>query len=143
MRKLSKIAIGWFAVLIGLASIGEAQPPCEFPPPPLTTSTLFLSWTGAGCTTASCPAGENVTLGVQTFGMDFSCATYTFDWNFGDGTSVTTSGPTTTHHYNTSGAYDVSVRIARSDSQLTLARTLVISAPIPTLSIVAIVALAL
>ncbi len=117
---------------------------CETPPPVPTTSNLVIAWTDPACTPTSCPAQHTIALAVQAFGFDFSCATYTFDWNFGDGTPITTtSAPTTVHIYNVPGTYTVTVRVARSDAQVTLTRTFVVSEPIPTLSKLSVLGLAL
>ncbi len=139
----SRIAAALAIVLVGLAS--KAWGACGTLPN-LTPSVLALSWSDAAgfCTATSCPANDDVTFAVQAFGIDFSCATYTFTWNFGDGTTLTTSTPAATHRYTGAGAYTVTVHIARSDGQqLDLTRTLAIAGAVPMFSTGTLLLLAL
>lgn len=134
----------FFVASIAVLGSGYAFATCETPPPVPTTSNLVIAWTDPACTPTSCPAQQNIAFVVQAFGFAFSCATYTFDWNFGDGTPITTtSAPTAAHRYTVPGTYNVGVRVARSDSEVTLARMIVVSAPISALSKLAVLALAL
>ena len=133
-NELRRVAVAALLVFIGISPVLVGQSPCELPPPHLTKSNLFLAFGNALCTPSTCPADTSVLFTVQALGMDFSCVVYTFQWNFGDGTTLTTSSPTAAHQYNAPGSYNVTVHVSRSDSQVTLARTLLVSAPIPALS---------
>jgi hypothetical protein len=105
--------------------------------PNLRPSVLALSWSDAAamCAAASCPASDDVAFAVQTFGFEFSCVPYTFVWNFGDGTTLTSSTPAATHPYTVAGAYNVTVHISRPyGQQVDLTRALAIVGVVPTLS---------
>lgn len=131
-----------------------AESTCGDTIPLLTASNTLLTWTGGGgqCTpsTGPCAVGMDITFSVQTFGVDLSCANHTFDWNFGDGTTSTTTAPMVSHRYLVPGTYAVSVRVTGADTlqldgtpYLTLTRTLSVAAPIPALSPAALVVFAL
>ena len=90
------------------------------PPPPTGScgslvpgSNVFVHYIGqqSGCTEIStdCTTSESVTFTASSFGYDFSCATHTFQWDFGDG--ATASGRTTSHQYVSGGAYNLKLTI--------------------------------
>jgi PKD repeat protein len=127
--------IGFTALVVLAAFAGHVHGQCGSVPP-LTTSNVVLSFTDAAalCTPTSCPSGENIDFVLQAFGTDFSCSPHTFDWNFGDGTLITTTVPTAPHVYTAVGVYNVTVHIKNPESELTLSRSLTVSSSIPTLS---------
>ncbi|MHB0969390.1 MAG: PKD domain-containing protein [Thermoanaerobaculia bacterium] len=95
-------------------------------PPPTCPDTapggqLGLEWVGqtSGCKTgtgtANCMPGE--TLNFQLWLVGYSQqACDTFEWNFGDGQTTTTTSPLTTHTYgaSVSGSVNVSVTVKNS-----------------------------
>ena len=71
------------------------------------------------CPTAAapCSTGQSLGFSVNAFGWDFTCATHTFVWNFGDGQSL--SGQQVNHAYALSGTYNASVTITRPGATYT------------------------
>jgi PKD repeat protein len=63
-------------------------------------------------TTAPVP-GSAVSFTATATAANSSVARY--EWNFGDGQTATTSGPTTTHVYNTTGTFIVQVHAVGAD----------------------------
>jgi hypothetical protein len=128
-----------------LAAFGSAyaQSDCtEYPPPPLTNASIFINWSDPPCNATSCPAGQDIAVRLDAFGVDFSCPIYSFEWNFGDGTTVRTSVPTATHTYRSPGVYTLTVCIARPDGAVTITKSLLVIAAVPTLSFFSAVMLA-
>lgn len=57
-----------------------------------------------------------VTFSVSTSGT-ISGSIRTYDWDFGDGTGTTTTGPQTSHRYANAGTYIVRVRVVTTTGQ--------------------------
>jgi len=89
----------------GAAWVFNAAPPRSCPT--MTPSNVFISYHNAtnSCITGqSCAANEMLTFSAQSFGYDFSCATHSFSWSFGDG-SVGLAQQQVTHSYASPGSY--------------------------------------
>jgi hypothetical protein len=90
-------------IAAGCASDGVDLRPCK---PPCCPHLTGLS---ASCL-PRCPPSTTATLTAT--GTDIQCAE-AFDWEFGDGTTSETAGPTTTHTYPSLGRFDAAVTITR------------------------------
>lgn len=82
----------------------------------------FLGQT-SHCTAAggTCQDDEEIFFAVNAVGYNFSCATHTYEWDFGDGTPVSTQ-QSPSHVYANRGTYRVKVKITNSKQQITLER---------------------
>ena len=76
-------------------------------PPPLPSSiTVSFTWFPT-----SPQVGQTVTFtGTVTGGI----AQYTFNWNFGDGSTFSSANPQATHTYNALGSYSASLQVTDS-----------------------------
>lgn len=83
---------------------GTAAPP---PPPPPGNSAPVASFT-ASCQKASC------TFDARSSTDDAGIVSYA--WSFGDGASLTSSSPQTSHTYSAKGNYSVTVRLVVTDA---------------------------
>ena len=88
----------------------------------LSTSTVAPTFSApSGCSSSNaaskCAANETISFNVGTSGYSFSCATHTFQWNFGDGTSGTGINPT---HKYAAGNYTASVAISSPTQTVTV-----------------------
>jgi PKD domain len=73
--------------------VNGAQSAC----PPMNDNNVYPAITPASlCPAWVCPASQPITFTLQTFGYSFSCAPYTFTWDFGDGVAV--DGASTIQH---------------------------------------------
>jgi hypothetical protein len=128
---VKKYGLILFVVLI--AALAKAELPCS----PLTPPNVFIAWSGpvTGCNTQSgvCASAEPVTFAAQSFGYNFSCATHTFDWDFGDGTPHLHTR-SVTHQYANPGTYPVSLLISNGVVQLTVHDNVVVGPTVPTFS---------
>src|SRR5207244_7733371 len=70
---------------------------------------------------SACSAGVVITFRANAFNYDFGCATHSFNWNFGDGT--TGSGQSVTHTFNSSNSYTVTLTIANVAQSLDIPAT--------------------
>jgi hypothetical protein len=134
-------------VLVLSAAVTTSAFPC--PPPPVLspeTINLFASDSIGACADdgSSCPTG-NVTLHVVTAfeGVLSPCVTYSFHWQLGDGTDVTTSTRTLDHLFATPGFYINSVTVISlgGPPATTITRSLLITPSIPATSPFALVLL--
>ena len=97
---------------------GGGPPP---PPPPPTGAcasmvanvNVFISYQNASNTCSplnnTCVALDPINFTASAFNYNFSCATHTFSWDFGD--SHTGSGQTLAHTFATPGTYNVRLTI--------------------------------
>ena len=85
---------------------------------------LPLSGVGEGCTVFNgnnCSGKADVAFAVSAIGYDFTCATHTFSWDFGDGKSSADAAPS--HRYTADGTYHVKVHIAVGTASADLTTT--------------------
>ena len=76
------------------------------PPPPPANAPPVASFT-ASCTKASCSFNASASTddsGISSYG-----------WNFGDGSTASSAGPTASHVYSAKGNYSVTVRLTVTD----------------------------
>ena len=114
-------APGTYNVSVTLTTWGGCNPPQSFglsaaitvsptvwcdECPPVTPATSYIAW--------SDPSRRPIAFTVGTWGANFSCRAYTFQWDFGDGT--TSNQFTPTHTYGAVGIYAVSVTVSSVDS---------------------------
>jgi PKD repeat protein len=109
---------------------GSCLPPpgsCEV----MTAANMAVSYAGAtsGCssvspTASSCKTAELLTFNASPFGYNMSCATHTFIWRFGDGSSALTQ--MATHAYAAPGTYNATVDISNAAQTLRLPVTVVV-----------------
>jgi PKD domain len=148
--------LGFFAAVVVVMLVSDAalaQVGCGGTPTRLTRTNLFVSsasGTASCMPPASCTAGQSVTFTIQPYGVQLDCCPHSFDWDFGDGTTTTTSALVVTHLYNTPGPYNVKVHVHGCGDEvqldgtlLVLQQALLIGAPIPFLSDAALTLLAL
>ena len=126
---------------------GPPPPPCSTTPAP-SPQYLRIQLIGkeSGCTEAanSCLAGEEVRFEVT--GTDFSeCPYVAYFWDFGDGSTSVVRDKTTTHNFAVAGLHEVTCIVSVTNKTATISQQVVISALVPTLSVVgmALVAAAL
>jgi hypothetical protein len=111
--------------------------------PMMTFTNVFFNFQGttSGCSelVSPCQAAETINFNPLTYGYDFACATHTFSWDFGDGTTAT--GQTAAHTFARGGTYTVSLIISNPFQTFVIQDDVnVVSAPekptvnIPTLS---------
>jgi len=97
--------------------------PCQT----MTDGNVFIYFTNAANTCSpvggTCAANEAISFYASTFGYDFACASHTFTWDFGDGTTGTGQSPT--HVYAASGNY--TVHMTASNPQQTRTFTAVVN----------------
>jgi len=86
-------------------------------------TSVFIDYVGSGCTTTSgeCNVAENVNFQTKTFAYNMSCATHTFEWNFGDGGTSTDQNPS--HKYAVGGNYKVTLKVSNPTQNVTMERT--------------------
>ena len=90
----------------------------------MTPAKLFIVYSNASgsCNQASpnsrCQTGELVTFNVDAFNYNLGCATHTFSWDFGDGT--TASGRSVQHKFNAEKTYSVKATISNGGEPLVL-----------------------
>lgn len=111
--------------------------------PTMTSSNVFFNYSGSqsGCsslyiaplTPPPCQPAEAVTFTASSSGYPFSCASHTFDWNFGDGT--TASGQSVAHSFAAQGTYTVSLTMANGSQTFTVSKAITVAAPGPTASL--------
>ena len=69
----------------------------------------------SGCTSANtkpCRLAELINFAAGASGYDYNCATHTFQWDFGDGKTASTSAINLQHSYAAIGTYNVSLTIS-------------------------------
>ena len=112
------------ATIRGTVIVGGSPPPNPNPPPnpggcaTLTSQSAYIGFYGSttGCTPASqsCNTGDYITFSSYAQnGYSFTCAPYTYLWNFGDGQTSTLAQPS--HQYASGSTYNVTLMI--QDSQ--------------------------
>jgi YVTN family beta-propeller protein len=67
----------------------------------------------AALTITPAPAGQATTFDASASTVEFGTIA-TFEWDFGDGTTATTTEPTATHTYAIAGSYPVTVTLTSS-----------------------------
>ncbi len=61
--------------------------------------------------------GYNQTVDFDATNSTISTPSATYDWNFGDGNTDSTSSPTDTHYYNSTGSYTVTLTVIDGANQ--------------------------
>ena len=94
-----------------IANSGPVEPPpgqC----PQMTTSNVFLTHSAESCggNNTACRKDEAIAFTATTWGYQFSCATHSFSWNFGDGGTAT--GLSTSHTYTGAGTWPVTLTVS-------------------------------
>jgi PKD repeat protein len=95
----------------------------------MTSTNAFIAYRGltSGCNHNSeaiaCNGGEQLAMAAAFFQYNFTCATHTYTWDFGDG-SEPASGQEVNHAYAAQGTYTAKVTI--SNGQQTFIPTMVI-----------------
>lgn len=84
---------------------GSAPAPSS--PPPSTNAPPTASFT-VSCSKANC--SFNASASTDDVGI------VSYAWNFGDGSTQTTTGPKTTHTYGTKGKYSVTITLTVTDA---------------------------
>lgn len=98
--------------------------------PTMTSSNVFVSYNGSssGCHAGTnCTPNEAVSFTVAGSGYNFSCASHTFSWNFGDGGTAT--GQNVTHAFAAGGNYTVSATINNGTQTFTATTSVQVTAP--------------
>jgi len=87
-------------------------------PPMVAGVNVFPAFSApSGCTsdnTKPCTIAESINFAAGAIGYDFSCKLHTFQWDFGDGTTATTTSIATAHTYASPKTYNVSLTITTS-----------------------------
>lgn len=103
-------------------TVGVVDRGCQIMTP---NANVFPAFAGpSGCTSASttpCIVAEQISFAAGSGGYDFSCATHTFEWNFGDGKTASTNAITTQHSYAVSGTYNVTLQISNGKQTVSMA----------------------
>ena len=89
----------------------------------MTQSNVKLTYSGPNCSDAGgdCKPADTVQFSAVSNGSpgyDFTCATHSYSWTFGDG--LTGSGPTPTHVYSSTGKWPAKVTITQGTQSITL-----------------------
>ena len=111
------------------------------PPPPLCANmspgaNVFIALSGATsrCSALSntCDQNEDISFQASSFGYNFGCATHSFSWNFGDGTTATGQYPPA-KRYSNAGPVTVSLTVSNGSQTITTTQPLTIrgSGPLP------------
>lgn len=134
----------WAAMVfvLGIPAAAATSVDSCLPPPLLTPDNigLFASDSSGACDSqgSTCPVG-NVTLQVVTLpstGVISPCGgIYSFHWQLGDGTDVTTSTQTLDHLFSTPGLYTNTVTVTpETGGPATTTRLLLITQAVPAMS---------
>ena len=95
--------------------------------PTMAAGNVFMSFTGAssGCSTTSpnCQSGESIGFQTQFWQYNPACATHSYTWSFGDGTSAK-SGQSVSHTYSAAGTYVVSLTVQNPYQVFTTQQTI-------------------
>ena len=96
--------------------------------------TLFMTAIGlrAGCDAASasgCDLHQPIQLSVHPFAYDFGCAPHTLRWDFGDGTTASTTGRVVEHQYVVPGTYAVSATVTNDRETFVVRRAIHVVTP--------------
>jgi PKD repeat protein len=87
---------------------------------------LFISYANGSSTCSQnggdCATGEAVNFTVLSYQYDLGCATHTFDWDFGDG-STHVSTKDTPHQYAAQGTYTVKCIVSNGGTPVTLTQS--------------------
>jgi len=79
-------------------------------------SNVFPAFSAAsGCTSANtkpCTVAESINFAAGASGYDYNCAAHTFQWDFGDGKTASTSSINLQHSYAAVGTYNVALTIS-------------------------------
>ena len=101
----------------GLSAAVTVETTCETGCPPVLPVNAWITWSDASgdCKPVAgmCRTSTPIVFTIATLGANFACRVYSFQWDFGDGTTSNTL--TTTHAYRSVGTYAVSVTITGSD----------------------------
>lgn len=110
-------------VLIALVVLTLTVPAiaAECPSTPLDPATMSITVGGYDCPEA-CQINAPTTFAVNAPGVDLTCPPATFEWNFGDGATATSSTPSTTHAFSDFGSFTTTVRVVRTDQTVTLSK---------------------
>lgn len=90
----------------------------------MTANKLFIVYSNASGTcsqaspTSRCQTGELVSFNVDISNYNLACATHTFSWDFGDGTTAT--GRTVQHRFNAERSYTVKATVNNGANTLDL-----------------------
>lgn len=91
----------------------------------MTRSNVLVQYDGpsSGCSASggNCTNGESIAFKATDVhpSYDFSCATHSYRWDFGDGTSPADGGVTVNHSYPVPGDYKVSVTVQQGTTSFT------------------------
>jgi PKD repeat protein len=94
-------------------TVGQPPPPCQIMVPGTNVFAAFSA--ASGCTSANtkpCRVAETINFGAGASGYDYNCATHSFQWDFGDGKTATTSSINVQHSYAAVGTYNVALTIS-------------------------------
>jgi PKD repeat protein len=103
------------------ATIAVTSPPACGQMIPNQNVFFVFNGVDSGCSSFNdglCKFGETISFGAQSFGYSFACATHTFQWNFGDGSTATSQN--VNHRFATTGTYSVSLTISNASQQVTM-----------------------
>ncbi|MGA8808804.1 MAG: PKD domain-containing protein [Thermoanaerobaculia bacterium] len=91
----------------------------------------YVTFFGDGCNAISgnCSAKADIAFDVNATGYDFSCATHTYSWDFGDGGHAT--GKTPLHRYTADGTYHVIVHFSNGSATADLNATVKVTGATP------------
>jgi hypothetical protein len=151
-----RVSLGVLFPALSLVIVCLAAAPanaCEALPRLTPTNTFIAARNTTGScvfTPGSCATGQIITLSVGTFGATLECCPHEFEWDFGDGATITTETNGISHIYSTSGTHQVSVRVTGcgdtsqlDGTQLLLQQPVMITAVVPLLSATTLSVLAL
>ena len=84
---------------------------------------VYVTFFGDGCNAISgnCSAKADIAFDVNATGYDFTCASHTYSWDFGDGGHGT--GKTPLHRYTADGTYHVVVHFSNGSATADLNAT--------------------
>jgi len=110
-------------VTVGTGGGGGSGTTCAEMQPGLNVSVAYTGAT-SNCTASSgnCASGENIAFVLSLLGYNLSCATHTYEWDFGDGSAKSTAAAPT-HAYSAGGAYTVTLKLSRGGQTASLTRT--------------------
>ena len=106
---------------------GGGNGSCSEMTPGLNVS-IGLNGPQSGCTAigGSCAASENIAFSLTTFNYNLSCATHSYEWDFGDSSAKATAAAPT-HAYASGGTYTVTLKLSRNGTTATLTRIVTVS----------------